>query len=68
MLAIATDYVLALATLGGMTQIGSILFPLLGQGKWGRQFHVAISSMFLHINFAKLACKNVGDSDRWQTD
>jgi hypothetical protein len=29
----ATDYVLAVATLGGATQIGSFLFVTLGQGK-----------------------------------
>jgi hypothetical protein len=43
-----------LATLGGVTQIGSIRFPELGQGKWGRLFRVAISLIFLHLNFANV--------------
>jgi hypothetical protein len=48
------DYVLALATLGDATQIGSFLFLLLGQGKQGRQYRVVISLNILHANFAKV--------------
>jgi len=48
------DFVLALATLVGATQIGSFLLVSLGQGKQGRQYHVVISLTILHGNFAKV--------------
>jgi hypothetical protein len=46
-----TDCVLALATLGSMTQLGSFLFQSIGQGKYGRQYCIAILLTFSRTNF-----------------
>jgi hypothetical protein len=45
---------LALANLGGTTQIGSFIFQSLGQGKQGGQYRVMISLMFSSTNFTNV--------------